>query len=47
MKVIKELAAAHDEMITWRHHLHQNPEIAYQENDTSNFVAAKLESFGI
>jgi len=47
MKLIKELDAAHDEMITWRRHLHQNPEIAYQEKDTSDFVAAKLESFGV
>ncbi|NDA19045.1 MAG: amidohydrolase [Alphaproteobacteria bacterium] len=47
MKLIKELGEAHDEMISWRRHLHQNPEIAYQEKDTSDFVAAKLESFGV
>ena len=47
MKLIDELVSARDEMASWRQHLHQNPEIAYEEKDTSDFVAAKLESFGI
>ena len=34
-------------MTSWRRHLHQNPEIAYEEKQTSDFVANKLESFGI
>ena len=34
-------------MTSWRRHLHQNPEIAYEEKQTSAFVANKLESFGI
>ena len=41
------IAAFKDEMTSWRHHLHMNPEIAFQEKDTADFVAAKLESFGI
>ncbi|MEK9849054.1 MAG: M20 aminoacylase family protein [Candidatus Puniceispirillum sp.] len=47
MKLVKELEIAKDELISWRRHLHQNPEVAYDEKDTSDFVAAKLESFGI
>lgn len=34
------------EMVAWRRHLHQNPELSYKEEKTSAFVAAKLEEFG-
>jgi amidohydrolase len=47
MDLIAPLETARDELASWRRHLHQNPEIAYEEKDTSDFVAAKLESFGI
>ena len=47
MQLVKALVSAHDELASWRQHLHQNPEIAYEEKDTSDFVAAKLESFGV
>ena len=47
MDLIEELENDRDEFSSWRRHLHQNPEIAYEEKDTSDFVAAKLESFGI
>ncbi|AIQ46774.1 peptidase M20 [Paenibacillus sp. FSL R7-0273] len=35
------------EMVEWRRHLHRHPETSYQEKETSAFVAAKLEAFGI
>jgi amidohydrolase len=45
---IKALAKQYaPEFIEVRHHLHSNPELSYQEYETSKFVAAKLESFGI
>ena len=47
MNLIDDLKSAHSEIASWRQHLHENPEIAYEEKDTSNFVAAKLESFGV
>ena len=47
MELIRELKLAKKKMTSWRRHLHQNPEIAYEEKQTSNFVANKLESFGI
>ena len=34
-------------IINWRHFLHKNPEIGFEENLTSNFIAEKLEEFGI
>src|SRR6478609_2966359 len=45
---IKELAKQYaDEFISVRQHLHANPELSYQEFETSKFVQSKLESFGI
>ncbi len=34
-------------MRTWRRHLHQYPETAYEENLTAQFVADKLTEFGL
>ena len=47
MELIAEIQEKKTEMASWRQHLHQFPEIAYEEEMTSDFVAAKLESFGI
>jgi amidohydrolase len=45
---IKALAASYkDEFIAVRRHLHANPELSYQEFETSKFVQEKLASFGI
>ncbi len=35
-----------DEVIGWRRHLHRNPELSFQEEETSKFVYETLESFG-
>jgi len=35
------------EVVAWRRHLHANPELSYEEFNTSKFVAAQLRSFGI
>lgn len=47
MPVINSIADRQDELRAWRRLLHQNPELGYEEVFTSNFVAEKLESFGI
>ncbi len=45
---IRELSSRYaHEFIEIRHHLHANPELSYKEFETSKFVQAKLESFGI
>ncbi|MEO8171963.1 MAG: M20 family metallopeptidase [Sediminibacterium sp.] len=45
---IKSLAKQYlEEFIAVRHHLHANPELSYQEFETSKFVQSKLSSFGI
>ncbi len=35
-----------DEVVGWRRHLHENPEISFEERETSQFVYDTLESFG-
>jgi amidohydrolase len=45
---IKSLSESNfQQTIEWRRHLHANPELSYQEFNTSQFVAAQLKSFGI
>ena len=47
MALIPEIAARDAEIRQWRHHLHAHPETAFEEVETSAFVAAKLRAFGI
>ncbi|MFH1807086.1 MAG: M20 aminoacylase family protein [Pseudomonadota bacterium] len=35
------------ELAEWRHHLHAHPETAFEEHQTSAFIAEKLVSFGL
>ena len=45
---IKKLAKEYsEEFIAIRHHLHANPELSYQEFETSKFIQSKLSEFGI
>jgi len=45
---IKSLAAAHfEEVVAIRRHLHQHPELSYQEVETGKYIAAKLQEWGI
>ncbi|MCB0624240.1 MAG: amidohydrolase, partial [Saprospiraceae bacterium] len=45
---IRQLASEfHDEIVAVRRHLHAHPELSYQEEETSRFVAAKLGEWGI
>ena len=37
----------HEEMTDWRRDLHAHPETAFEEHRTSDFIAGKLEEFGI
>ncbi|MER9679469.1 amidohydrolase [Mesorhizobium sp. M0184] len=41
------IAALTPEVIGWRHHIHANPELAFNEHETARFVAEKLRSFGV
>ncbi|SEE73315.1 hippurate hydrolase [Rhizobiales bacterium GAS188] len=41
------IIAAAPEVIGWRHHIHANPELGFQERETARFVAGKLRGFGL
>ncbi|MER8723067.1 amidohydrolase [Mesorhizobium sp. M1027] len=41
------IAALTPEVIGWRHHIHANPELGFNEYETARFVAEKLRSFGV
>lgn len=48
LQKIKMLAKQYaDEFIQVRHHLHANPELSYQEFETSKFIQARLTELGI
>lgn len=47
MQVIAEIQAGHEELTAWRRHLHRYPELAYEEVETADFVAEKLEAWGL
>lgn len=36
----------HPEMISWRRHLHRNPEVSYREFETTAFIVEKLAALG-
>ena len=45
---IKNLASSYSSnFIDVRHHLHENPELSYQEFKTSEYIQARLKEFGI
>jgi amidohydrolase len=41
------IAAVEREMIEWRRHLHQHPELSNREQETAKYVADKLRTFGL
>ena len=47
MPVINRIAEFHEEMIAWRRHIHAHPETAFEEHQTSDYVALRLHEFGI
>ncbi|MFN7113471.1 MAG: M20 aminoacylase family protein [Alphaproteobacteria bacterium] len=47
MTVLGKLKEQNKEFTTWRRHLHQNPETAFEEVKTADYVANLLESWGV
>lgn len=43
----KAAATIEDQVIEWRHHLHQNPELSNREFETAKYVAKHLKGLGI
>ncbi len=42
-----EIKALHSQLVQWRRHLHQYPELGFQEKLTAKFVAQKLQEWAI
>ena len=47
MDIIDEVKQFHNQMIDWRRKIHMHPELGFEEVLTSDFIAQKLEEFGI
>src|SRR3954464_1835297 len=47
MNPLPEITALDNDMREWRHHIHATPAAAFEEKETSAFVADKLRSFGL
>ena len=47
MPIINRIAEFQDDMTAWRRHIHQHPETAFEEHQTSDYVALRLHEFGI
>nr|WP_304214830.1 amidohydrolase [Fredinandcohnia onubensis] len=45
-EILQQLDDVYKDVIEWRRYLHQNPELSFQEDHTSQFVYNLLESFG-
>ena len=47
MSYITKNSQLHDQMVTWRHHIHKYPELSFKEEMTSDYIASVLESHNI
>jgi hippurate hydrolase len=47
MSTAELIAPLHAEMTAWRRDIHAHPELGFNETRTADFVAGKLESFGL
>jgi hippurate hydrolase len=46
MAIINRIAGMHDDLTRWRRDIHAHPELGFEEQRTSDLVAAKLAEFG-
>ena len=47
MALIDDIVAVQDELTQWRRDIHAHPELGFEEQRTAEFVAQKLEEFGV
>lgn len=47
MPIINRFADLHEDVVSWRHDFHQNPELQYDVHQTAASVVEKLKSFGV
>ncbi|MGI5088596.1 amidohydrolase, partial [Treponema denticola] len=46
MDILKKVKEIEKDIISWRRHLHQNPEVGFELPNTIDFVCKKLDEFG-
>jgi amidohydrolase len=46
-EIDKLAAAVEPELLAWRRHLHEHPELSNRETETAKYVAERLRSFGL
>ena len=46
MPIKNQFSELFEHIKSWRHHIHQNPELMYDTIETSKFVETKLKEFG-
>ena len=46
MQIIDRIAQIHGDLTNWRRDIHAHPELGFEEQRTSDLVAAKLAEFG-
>src|SRR4029078_2632858 len=46
MPIVNRAPARSDEMASWRHDFHENPELLYEVHRTAGIVADRLREFG-
>ena len=42
----KEIENTYNEVVNWRRHLHQYPELSFKEHKTAEYIAKQLNKFG-
>ena len=47
MPVLAALKDIHEDAKEWRRHIHKHPETAFEEVQTSDFIASKLDEWGV
>ncbi len=47
MELINDIEVMKEELTAWRRDIHAHPELGFEENRTADFVAQKLEEFGV
>ena len=47
MHLVKQIEDMELQLSEWRQNLHAHPELGFEEHRTSDFVASKLEEFGV
>ena len=46
-RILQYCRINHSEVVAMRRYIHMNPELAFRENNTADFICRKLDEYGI